>query len=256
MKYNKEQIKKDLQGLGICPGDVVLMHSAFKPLGELDGGAKTFYAAFLELLGEDGTLIVPSLSFATVTPENPEFDINTTPSCVGYLSEFFRTSVEGVARSMHPTHSCCAVGKYAKEIVSGHEKDITPVGENSPFAKLPKYNGKILMLGCGVRCNTSMHGVEETAEPPYCIDRENPVRYILKNGDAVVEHTAYPHDFAADNGEHYIQRYDRVIELLNNDEVNHGYVLEAECYLIDAKAVWREGNKKLKENPMYFVDLP
>lgn len=256
MKYNKEQIKDGLQNLGICPGDVILMHSAFKTLGEIEGGAKTFYDAFLELLGEDGTLIVPSLSYETVTRENPEFDINKSPSCVGYLSEFFRTSVDGVLRSIHPTHSCCAVGKYAKEIVSGHEKDITPVGENSPFAKLPKYNGKILMLGCGVRCNTSMHGVEETAEPPYCIDRENPVRYILKNGKNAVEHIAFPHDFEMENGEHYIQRYDRVVDLLTEDEVRHGYVLDAECFLLDAKAVWREGNKKLKENPMYFVDLP
>jgi aminoglycoside N3'-acetyltransferase len=41
MKYSKEQIKRGLHDLGICPGDVILMHSSFKSLGELDGGAKT-----------------------------------------------------------------------------------------------------------------------------------------------------------------------------------------------------------------------
>lgn len=256
MKYSKEQIKRGLYDLGICPGDVILMHSSFKSLGEIDGGAKTFYEAFIELLGENGTLIVPALSFDTVTRDNPVFDIKDTPSCVGYLSEFFRTSVPGVVRSLHPTHSCCAIGKYAKEFVLDHEKDITPVGKNSPFAKLPAYGGKILMLGCGTRCNTSMHGVEETAEPPYCIDRQNPIEYILKTDAGSVTHVAYPHDFVTDDGKHYIQCYHRVPDLLNENEIRHGYVLEAECFLLDAKAVWREGHKKLKEDPMYFVDIP
>lgn len=256
MKYTKEQIKTGLSELGISSGDIILMHSSFKSLGEIEGGAKTFYQAFIELLGKDGTLVVPSLSFATVTRENPEFDINKTPSCVGYLSEFFRTNVPGVVRSLHPTHSCCAIGKYANEFILGHEKDTTPVGENSPFTKLPKYGGKILMLGCGTRCNTSMHGVEETAEPPYCIDRQNPIEYILKTDAGTVTHSAYPHNFMTVDGKHYIQCYHRVAELLNENEIRHGYLLEAECYLLDAKAVWREGNKKLKENPMYFVDTP
>ena len=256
MSYTKEQIIKDFTNLGIYPGDTVLMHSSFKSLGDISGGARTFFDAFTELLGKEGTLVLPCHSYDTVTYENPEFDVNNTPSCVGYLSEFFRTRISGVLRSMHPTHSCCGWGKYANEIIEGHEKDITPVGDNSPYAKLPQYNGKILMLGCGVRCNTSMHGVEETMEPPYCIDRKKPVRYILKNGKSSVEHIAYQHNFVSENGKHYIQRYDRILEFLNEDEIRQGYVREAKCYLIDAKAVWREGNKKLKENLMYFVDLP
>ncbi len=256
MAYTKEQIKDDLRALGIKEGDMVLMHASFKSLGTIEGGAKAFYEAFIELLGSEGTLLVPALSYATVTRANPVFDINEAPSCVGYLTEFFRTSVPGVVRSMHPTHSCCAVGKYAKEITEGHEKDITPVGENSPFARLPKYNGKILMLGCSAMHNTSMHGVEETAEPPYCIDRKNPIKYILKNGDTVVEHEAFPHNFRTESGAHYTQRYDKILDFLREDEKSHGYVLEAECDLMDAKAVWREGHKKLKEEPMYFVELP
>lgn len=36
----------------------------------------------------------------------------------------------------------------SKEITKDHEKDITPLGENSPFRKLPEYGGKILMPGC------------------------------------------------------------------------------------------------------------
>ena len=256
MEHTKEQLKQDLYNLGIRPGDMVLMHSSFKSLGGIEDGAKGFFEVFLDLLGEDGTLIVPALSFDTVTYENPVFDIDKTPSCIGYLSEFFRTEVPGVVRSMHATHSCCAYGKLAKELVKDHEKDITPVGKNSPFSKLPLYNGKILILGCGPYSNTSMHGVEETAEPPYCIDRENPIEYILKDGDSSVRLKSYRHNFHDANGDHIGQRYDRIVGLLDENEFNIGYVLKAECYLFDAKAVWKKGHDKLLSDPLYFVDYP
>lgn len=256
MIYTSEQLKNDLCSIGICPGDTILMHSSYKSLGGIEGGAKTFYDVFMEVLGAEGTLIVPSLSYRTVTRENPEFNIKTTPSCVGYLSEYFRTNVPGVIRSMHATHSCCAVGRLAREITQDHELDLTPVGTNSPFAKLPKYNGKIFMLGCGTGCNTSMHGVEETAEPPYCIDREHPINYILTDGDTSVSVKSYRHDFMAANGKHIRQRYDRMVDLLEEDEISHGYVLSAESYLMDACAVWKKGKQKLMEDPLYFVDYP
>jgi len=63
MKYTKEQLKKDLHALGIDNGDVILMHSSFKSLGELEGGAKTFFEGFMEVLGDAGTLILPALSY-------------------------------------------------------------------------------------------------------------------------------------------------------------------------------------------------
>lgn len=256
MKHSKKQLKKDLMHLGICPGDMVLMHSSYKALGGVEGGAQAFFEAFIELLGENGTLILPSLTFAYVTRENPLFDYDQTPSCVGYLSEYFRTSVNGVVRSMHPTHSCCAIGKYKYELVKNHELDFTPVGENSPFTKLPEYDGKILFLGCGTGSNTSMHGVEETVETPYCLDKANPVDYVLKKGDKMIEQKgAIRHDFNTEYG-HVAQRYGRIVDLLENDEVSFGKVLEADCCLMSAAAVWKKGHNMLVKDPLWFVDYP
>lgn len=252
--FVKERIKSDLFSLGIRAGDCVLMHSSFKALGEFAGGAELFFEAFLELLGEEGTLIIPTLSYKSVTRDDPVFDVDETPSCIGYLSEYFRTSVKGALRSKHPTHSCCAKGRLAREFTEGHERDITPVGENSPFAKLPKFGGKILMLGCSARPNTSMHGVEETAEPPYCIDRKNPVKYIIKHDGGIIEQTAFRHNFYSEDGHHYEQRYDRMLDILSPDEQSFGKVLAADCHLLDARALWQKGKEKLEESPFFFVD--
>lgn len=256
MQSTKERIKNDLLSLGISSGDTVLIHASFKSLGEFEGGAELFFEAFFEVLGEEGTLILPALSYDSVTRENPVFDINKTPSCVGFLTEYFRTSVSGVVRSLHATHSCCAKGRLAKEITKGHELDETPVGNNSPFSKLPRYNGKILMLGCSLNRNTSLHGVEETALPPYCLDKQNPIVYTLKNGNTAIQKRSYPHYFLDEKGRHIAQRYSRIVDLLSENEKKCGKVLSAECYLLDAKAVWEKGHKKLLEDPLYFVDYP
>ena len=256
--YTKEQLKNDLINLGICSGDVILMHSSYKSLGCVEGGAATVFEAFFEVLGSEGTLILPALSFEYVTPREPVFNKQTTPSCVGYLTEFFRTQVPGVVRSLHATHSCCAWGKYACEIIENHEKDITPVGANSPFAKLPLYGGKILMLGCNPDRNTSMHGVEETIDPipEYCLNMNVTVTYTLFDGENSFDVESHRHNFVADNGKHIEQCYRRIIDLLDGDEVSYKKVLEADCYLMDARAVWKKGKEKIEKDGLYFVEYP
>ena len=251
--HTKEQLKQDLYNLGIREGDTVLMHSSFKSLGGIEGDAKGFFEAFLELLGKEGTLVLPTLSYSYVTAANPHFDRAGTKSCVGYLSEYFRTSVPGVIRSMHASHSCAAVGRLAEYLTENHELDDTPVGPNSPFTKLPKVGGKILMLGCNFGSNTSMHGVEETTYPPYLFSDDNTVTYVLHDGDRTVEIFSKRHHFVMD-GVHVQQRYARVLPLLKENELSEGKVLDASCALMDAAAVWRVGHEKLLENPEYFID--
>ena len=197
--------------------------------------------------------MLPALSYESVTYEQNVFDVLETKSCVGYLSEYFRTQVKGVRRSLHATHSCCAVGARADFLLSGHEKDSTPVGENSPFRKLPACGGKILMLGCGFACNTSMHGVEETAMPPYLLDPEKRVCYTLIDQNNIKSlRPSVRHWFGGDH--RYAQHYERILSLLEEDEKRFGRVLEAECVLMDSRAVWEKGKNKLLQDPFWFVD--
>ena len=57
--HTLQQLKQELAALGIQPGDTVLMDSSYKSLGGIEGGAKGFFEAFLELLGEKGSLVLP-----------------------------------------------------------------------------------------------------------------------------------------------------------------------------------------------------
>lgn len=66
MKYT-ERLALDLKRLGIVPGDVVLMHTSLKALDTPGLRAEDVIETLLELLTPAGTLLVPALSYLTVT---------------------------------------------------------------------------------------------------------------------------------------------------------------------------------------------
>ena len=108
------QLVNDLRAIGLKEGDSVLVHSSFKSMGHIEGGIATLVDAFREVLGESGTLVVPTLTYSYVSVQNPVFDYVNTPSCVGAISEYVRHLPDAI-RSVHPTHSCAAIGMRAKE---------------------------------------------------------------------------------------------------------------------------------------------
>lgn len=243
-----KRIADDLKKLGVNDGDVIMMHTSIKGLHMPDITPKDIFDGLNIALGESGTLLVPALSYISVTLQNPKFDVKNTESCIGAFPEYFRKNVAQV-RSLHPTHSVCAYGRLAKEMTKEHIKDNTPVGENSPFRLLCKENGKILMLGCTLLTNTFMHGVEEYANASYPLAKD-PVTYTLidKNNDSINKEY-YPHSFGA-----LVQRYDRIENILSGDEIKCGDVLGGKAYLIDSVALLKKATEKIHEDDRYFVD--
>lgn len=242
------QIKNDLQSLGINKGDDLLIHSSYKALGGVEGGIETFIKAVLSHLGDNGTLLIPALSYDSVhAMDVPAFDIKTTPSCVGAISDFFRT-FPGVNRSMHPTHSVCAYGARQDEYIKNHWLDNEPVGENSPFALLPNFGGKVLLIGCGTKPNTSMHGIEEFVKVPYILSNVTR-KYVLIDENGTKSEKDFYYHYIRQNG--YAQRYDRLENLMT---FKKGKILQAECNLIDSKTMWDVAVKKLREDAYYFTD--
>lgn len=250
-KNTIQNLQRDLEALGIQSGDTVLMHSSFRSLGGIENGAGGFFRGFFDLLGSHGTLAVPTLTY-NIVYENKAFDVLQTPGCVGWLSEYFRTRLCNVSRSLHPTHSCAAKGYDAAFLTADHERDITPCGSNSAFRKLPLTGGKILMLGCTLAPCTSMHGVEETAASPYLFEDTPPVDYRIIDRNGSESHMpVYRHGF---NFYHYEQRYTRIDQVLAFPELKCGRILDAEAYLIDAAALWKKCRLKMLEEPYFFVE--
>jgi len=236
-----------LRSLGVRPGGSLLVHSSLRALGRVPGGAETVVRGLLAALGEDGTLLLPALSYELVRSSNPVFDVRGTPSNMGLIPEHFRLR-PGTQRSIHPTHSVCAVGPRAEHLLGAHLEDSTPVGPHSPFRRLRDAGGQILMLGCSLRPNTSMHGVEELVEPHYLFGEPLTYRLTLWDG-SVIAKTYRRHGFQG-----WEQRYDRVGEVLREPHLKEGPVLAAQCHLIEAAALWDAAEAALRRDPLYFVD--
>lgn len=240
---------KDFSALGILPGDTVLMHSSMKALGT-DETPESFLNSLCGYLGEKGTLLLPALTYSNVGEDQPLFDVKTTQPCIGLLPRVFLT-LPGVVRSLHPTHSCAAKGYRAAEMTSRHQKDETPVGENSPFRILADVGGKILMVGDINDHCTFMHGMEEIAGAPYCLNKHT-TRYILKDyGGTLTEVHLYGHDFSSVAD----QKYSRFENLLSYPDIKKGKICAADCTLVSASALREAAVNKMKEDPLYFVDM-
>lgn len=246
MKYTAK-LRSDLKLMGIREGDVLLVHTSIKGLHAPGLTPDDIIQALQELLTPQGTLLVPALSYATVTRENPSFSVQDTPACIGALPERFRTGFAEY-RSVHPTHSVCAWGKMAYSMTAWHKLDTTPVGPHSPFMQLQKVEGKILMLGCSLRPNTFLHGVEEAAGASYPLDKVQ-TEYEIFDGESSYRKRYTPHRFGS-----LQQRYDRIAELLAPPELIEGAVLMGKAYLMDAAAVYRAGTAKIREEDKFFVD--
>lgn len=186
-----EDLTAELRTLGLAPGDVVLVHTSMKGLGHVEGGPNAVIEALLEAVGEEGTVLFPTLTGSDENgPDHPPvIDLATTPCAkfVGIVPEFARR-YPGAVRSVHPTHSVVALGANRELWTSGHEYGVSPCDEASPYYRLMERGGKVLLLG-GVthNSNTSMHCIEELAGVPYHLHKEfTDGRVRLPDGREVV----------------------------------------------------------------------
>jgi aminoglycoside 3-N-acetyltransferase len=237
------KLTRDLRAIGLQGGDVVLVHTSYRSLGIEHPEA--LIQALIQAVGETGTLLFPALSYNQTPPT--VHNTLTTPSCVGFLPEYVRTR-PGTQRSLHPTHSVSGIGARVGELLGDHGHDTTPCGPHSPFHKLLHCGGKILMLGCGLRPNTTMHAIEEYTQPPYLFGA--PLAYTLTDATGTTFTKSYiPHDF-----EGFGQRYDRVAALLDDRQLVSGQIAAASAYLIDAQALYQQAFAQLSRDPYFFVE--
>ncbi len=162
--YSKQQLKEQLESMGLKGDETILIHSSMKAIGAVDGGADTVLDAWMEYF-KNGLLLLPTHTWKTVNADNPVYNPYTTPSCVGLLTNMFMKR-DGVIRSLHPTHSMSGYGKNAAEYLAGEEYNNTPCTPGGCYDRLKEVGGKVLLVGVGHERNTYIHSVEEVLNVP------------------------------------------------------------------------------------------
>lgn len=189
MAYTFSELKDSYAKLGVAPGRVVYVTSDLVRLMAYEVMDRTaivdaHFRALTELLGPDGTLVVPTGSTNLCNTDTP-FDPATTPvHGVGQLSEYVRTR-PGARRSFHPFVSYAAYGRRAEEIsadVSRHA-----YGPETPEARMVALDALSISVGLYPRhtCST-VHHVEHLMAVPYRYTKEF-IHPVMRDGRLVRE---------------------------------------------------------------------
>jgi len=155
----KEIIKDGLRKLGLGKRNLLIVHSSLSSFGYVEGGADTVIDAIIEVIGKEGTLMVPTFTYSSV------FYPQKSPSKNGRITETLRLRKDAI-RSWHPTHSVAAIGQDAEKLTTDHIK-VRAMGKDSPIDRLAKKGGYVLLLGVDHTTNSAIHIGEAYADVPY-----------------------------------------------------------------------------------------
>jgi aminopeptidase-like protein/aminoglycoside N3'-acetyltransferase len=172
--YSWNDLVNGLKLTGLRPGDIVFFQVSHFTLGPVEGGSsgkaacEFLYSAMREVIGSEGTILVPAFSFSFCRHE--DFNPQTTPSVQGAWSssweflEYFR-QLPAVARSADPIHSVSVLGPMAEKLLT--QLPNTSWGKDCLHERLMKAGGKICGIGVGLAEAPFLHYVEETVGVPF-----------------------------------------------------------------------------------------
>jgi aminoglycoside 3-N-acetyltransferase len=176
-------LANDVRALGIGTGELIMVHSSLSALGWVAGGPQAVVEALLQVVGETGTVVMPSQSGQLSDPKEwenpplpdhwiddaraalPAYDRSLTPTRgMGAVVECFRRHPEAV-RSDHPLLSLVAVGADAAAVTADHTV-LDGLTMSSPLGRLYDRNATLLLLGVDHGSTTALHLAEELATWP------------------------------------------------------------------------------------------
>jgi aminoglycoside N3'-acetyltransferase len=163
LTVTREQVIASLKATGIAPGDGLMVHSALQFLGRPAGGAGMYLTALQSVIGNSGTVVVPTFNFDFC--HGAPFDPDQTPSKgMGAFSEWVRRCPDA-HRSHHPMQSVAAIGRYAEDL-AGRDTP-SAFDDQSPFDRMLALDFKLLLLGAEIQAVSMVHYSEQRAHVPY-----------------------------------------------------------------------------------------
>ena len=175
----------------------IMLHSSLVNIGKIKGGAKGTTNTIINKIDiSQHTLLISALpyrgNFASWLKEDWVFDVRTAPIAMGAINERIANMKEAY-RSIHPTHSVVAIGAKAKEYTCEHHMGQTPFSSYSPYYKLIKNHGKVLLFGTKLNNMTLVHAIEDMLGEAHPVKVYEKKQYDIKcidyNGNSLIVHT-------------------------------------------------------------------
>lgn len=180
--YTKADFCELLECVGVGRGDYICVHTELfnlgLPLVKKEQFLQILLSGFREVLGADGTLIMPTFTYDFCNGR--DFDKRHNKSTMGVLTEFFRKQ-EGVIRTDDPIYSFALEGRDVGEFL---HRVPTCFSKGCVYDILAKMGGKIVLLGTDAVGYTFTHFIEERAKVSYRYYKEFSGRIINEQGQS------------------------------------------------------------------------
>jgi aminoglycoside 3-N-acetyltransferase-4 len=241
VELSTAEVVRQLCALGVEPGGVLLVHTAFRAVRPVQDGPLGLIRALSEALGPGGTLVMPSSSDNDDQPFEPRTS-HAAPD-LGVVADIFWRQ-PGVQRSAHP-FAFAAIGPRAAEIVAD-PLPLPPHIRPSPVGRVHDLDGQVLLLGIGHEANTSLHLAELLAGVPYRVPRH-----------CTVERDGQPVRIDYGENDHCCQRFAQADDWLRAAGLQReGRVGHAWSRLARARDIVRLAVEHLASEPLIFLHPP
>ncbi len=252
--YTKSDIVDSLRKTGIIEGDSIFIHSNIGFFGRLHGAKnyydhyKIFKSAIFEVIGEHGTLVVPTFSHSFFLAK--EFNKNTTPSICGFLSETIRRDSDS-KRSDDPNFSIAAIGENAEYFTKNTPDN--PFGKGCFWEKFLDVGGKFCNFNFD-SASTFVHYVERLLQVPYRYDK--PFTGVLINERKVEERTFYHfvYDHSKKNHAPHFGKFGRIA--LKEGVTRTANLGKGQVTVISTKDTFLLITEQINKDPAFLIKGP
>lgn len=193
--YKIEDIVTTLMDVGVKSGDSVFVHSNLGFFGHLENCktsdflCESFISAFFDILGEEGTLIVPTYSYSFC--HNEVYDPESTPTTCGLLSSYFLKNYNN-NRSLDPNFSVCGKGRLIDYYINCNTHE--SFGKDCFWERFIEKEGKVVCLNFDSG-STMVHYIEKINNVDYRYNKS--FNGVIKIGNR--EYKDYAVHFVYDN---------------------------------------------------------
>ena len=245
-----ENLVEGFRDLGVEEGDTLLVHSSYKSFGAVDGGPQIVINALESVLGEDGTLVMPTFNFDF--NKGTPWDVRSTPSKMGVLTELVRNNPRA-KRVFHPFYSFAILGRHAEMLGSLRYK--SSYERNSVFGKLRDLDGKIMVIGLSyTNSMTFFHHIEQMEGVDYRFLKEFTGEVTDWDGTTKVDTFEM---LVRDIDKGVITEVNPMGELMEKEGIiKVGKIGEADVKLMKANDVYAFTAREMRRDPhlLYYIE--
>jgi len=164
-RISQQDVETALRRAGLETGASVYFHSRL--IGRLESGADTIIDALINVVGQDGTIVMPTFTWELIPAvANPPILQENAKIWTGMLPKRF-LEYSGVKRDRHPLWSNAYLGPLADELIEWNEQELFGYAEDKVAYRLSEVGGSAFMFACSFKSCSSMYVVHDQLGLPY-----------------------------------------------------------------------------------------